>query len=179
VQGAVPVVGGQGEVGYQPVLASISAGALLQLTPSLAAGGESAVLDFDSRVTHWDEPAAPLEFPKAFSLDRSNVVVHQFGSTLHVPLGQPVVAGGLTLGPAGDGAAAGHPPGGVAPGVGGAGEAGGLTGGAGIHPADVRASQQLYLIVTVTAASPSGGAVQPGGGQGAGGGAGVGGGGRQ
>lgn len=156
VQSAVPVVGGQ-EVGYQPVLASISAGALLQLTPSLAANKESAVVDFDSRVTHWDEPAAPLEFPRAFSLDRSNVVVHQFGSTLQVPLGRPVVAGGLTLGPAGDGnSAAGHATNNVE--AGGIGE-GGLSGGAGGRPAGdpARAGQQLYLILTITAAAPPAG----------------------
>lgn len=105
VQGAVPVVGGQ-EVGYQPIVNFFNAGALLEVTPSLVPGDEVAVLDLQSYVTRWDEPGPPIEFPQAFAIERTNVVVHQFGSTVQAPLGKPIVAGGLTLDTS-EGAAAG------------------------------------------------------------------------
>jgi hypothetical protein len=122
VTSAIPVVGSG--VGYQPVLAVPNVGVVLQVTPSLLPGMEAAILDVQSTVTGWNEPeqlpfvgsdsppTAKLEGhmgaqtltqepggSPSVTIDRADVPTHQLAATLRVPLGEPVLVGGLTLQP--------------------------------------------------------------------------------
>jgi hypothetical protein len=122
VTSAIPVVGSG--VGYQPVLAVPNVGVVLQVTPSLLPGTEAAILDVQSTVTGWKEPeqlpfvggdsppTAKLEGrtgsqtltqepggSASVTIDRADIPTHQLAATLRVPLGEPVLVGGLTLQP--------------------------------------------------------------------------------
>lgn len=116
--GAIPVVGNQ-EPGYQPITAVPQAGAVLQITPRLSADGKSAVIDVRNSVVEEDEaepPAAFLAAPSGgvnqakqqeaqtapsgtLNIDRVNLLVQQFMTTVRVPTGKPVLLGGLTRDP--------------------------------------------------------------------------------
>jgi hypothetical protein len=116
VLSAIPVVGS--EPGYQPIVSTPQIGVLLQVTPQLLPKARAAVLDVQSFVTRTDEAPAPFPFlssqtiggkteegkpaparQQTLSLDRVNLVAHQLATTLRVPLGSPVLVGGLTLEP--------------------------------------------------------------------------------
>jgi hypothetical protein len=118
VTGAVPVVGGGPEgVGYQPIIANPQSGAVLQVTPQLLPMHDThaAVLDVCSVVTRSEGPAETLTFMSGaqagvkrddrfasttgITLDRVNMSVAQLATTLRVPLGTPVLVGGLTRQP--------------------------------------------------------------------------------
>ena len=87
-------------VGYQPVMQATNLGALLQVTPTVGPGGESIVLDLRSRVVRQSgQPGQPIDFRGVVPLDRLNIVVQQFMTTLHLPLGQPRLIAGSTLEP--------------------------------------------------------------------------------
>lgn len=116
--GAIPVVGGPG-AGYQPITAVPQAGAVLQITPRLSADGKSAVIDVRNSVVEEDEaepPAAFLAAPSGgvnqakqqeaqtapsgtLNIDRVNLLVQQFMTTVRVPTGKPVLLGGVTRDP--------------------------------------------------------------------------------
>ena len=121
VTSAIPVVGSG--IGYQPVISIPNVGVLLQVRPVVDRGSRTAVLSLASTVTRWgDQPASvsvggespPAEI-KEFgnenetsqvpagsaraTVDRPNIAAQQVASTLRVPLGQPVLVGGLTLDP--------------------------------------------------------------------------------
>ena len=118
--GAIPVIGSG--VGYQPVIEIPNVGALLEVRPALLPGGEAAMLDVQSTVTGWQEPGEPIEVGGDFepyettdpitgetthspggtasaSVDRVNMPAQQLAATTRVPLGKPVLIGGLTLRP--------------------------------------------------------------------------------
>ena len=101
-------------------------GVLLQVLPVVDQGSRTAVLSLTSTVTRWgDQPASvsvggespPAEI-KEFgnesetsqvpagsaraTVDRPNIAAHQVASSLRVPLGQPILVGGLTLDPTGE-----------------------------------------------------------------------------
>lgn len=129
LQGAIPVVA-TGGPGYQPLTISPHVGALLQVTPSVVPNGDSALLDVQSTVTHWDPLGEPVELfapgtqqergvvgdsglsaasaggiavagrgqgaLPVSQVDRMNVAAQQLATTLRVPLGRPVLVGGLT-----------------------------------------------------------------------------------
>ena len=123
ILGSVPVVGGG--VGYQPVTANVNIGALLQVCPAYISGMNSASVDIESTVTGWREGLEPVRLnsttppmdvpedatPGAPSikepgntnslivLDRVCMPAQQIACTLRVPLGKPVLVGGLTLDP--------------------------------------------------------------------------------
>jgi hypothetical protein len=92
---------------YNAVPQIVQAGAMLQLTPMLGQDGKQAVVDLQSVVSEWDEPAAgkevlePTTRPGAASaiVDRINVVVQQLRTTVQVPVGKPVLVGGMTFEP--------------------------------------------------------------------------------
>jgi hypothetical protein len=120
VRGAIPVVGSlapttselrlvqlaEGEtglatatgraVGYQPVVDRVHTGALLEVRPSLVAGTQRAVLDLRSYVTGWGAAEPEAVVPSGV-IDRPQIVAHQIATTIQATLGQPVIAGGLTL----------------------------------------------------------------------------------
>ncbi|NQT13929.1 MAG: hypothetical protein HQ582_14340 [Planctomycetes bacterium] len=121
VVGAIPVVGSA--PAYQPIMAVPNLGIILEVTPSLLPGADEAILDVYSTVTKWDEPDPPIQIGSRFpagqqpvgmagetvetpggtasvTVDRINIPTQQLATTLRVPLGKPVLVGGLTLDPA-------------------------------------------------------------------------------
>ena len=120
VIGAVPVVGSM--PAYQPIMAFVNVGVVLEATPTLLPGAEAAVLDLQSVVTGWREPEPPIQIGGSYppskrlspgtneieeepggtasiTVDRVNMPTQQLATTLRLPLGEPVLVGGLTLEP--------------------------------------------------------------------------------
>ncbi|MBX3411524.1 MAG: hypothetical protein KF708_02310 [Pirellulales bacterium] len=87
-------------VGYQPIVSTQHSGIMFEVTPITMPGQDAVVLDLRSIVSQW-QPAATgaVSFGGITHLDQSEVVSQQLATTIRVPLGQPVVAGGLTLEP--------------------------------------------------------------------------------
>ncbi len=101
----VPVQGGSSDVGYQPVITMQNSGVVLELTPTRLPGAEAVVLDLKSVATRWNEQPdeQPRDFHGVIKLDTTDVISQKLATTLRVPVGIPVVVGGLTLEPvAGD-----------------------------------------------------------------------------
>ena len=116
---AIPVVGSG--IGYQPVITIPNVGVLLEVRPLIVPGTKTVRLCVQSTVTQWRKPDPPLQigghFPPSeatepsgetiqqpggtasISVDRANMPTQQFAATMHVPLGKPVLLGGLTLSP--------------------------------------------------------------------------------
>ena len=103
IQGAIPVVGGGAEVGYQPLLLRPHLGAFLQVTPSILIGGENVLLDLQSSVTRWDKPGEPAVLNSTASdkpvvqIDRPKISSQEFATSLRTSLDTPVVVGGMTF----------------------------------------------------------------------------------
>ncbi|HTU24150.1 MAG TPA: hypothetical protein VMF30_02055 [Pirellulales bacterium] len=106
LQGGIPVVGG-GVPAYQATVLTPQLGALLQVTASGLPGDEAALLNLRSSVARGDEPRKPVKFLEggvgdqsdlpAVQVDRLNVAVQQFATTVRVPYGQPMLVGGMTF----------------------------------------------------------------------------------
>jgi hypothetical protein len=104
LQGAVPVVGGNAPA-YQPVVVTPHVGALLQVTPSVLPGNDGVMLDIHSSVTRLDQSEKPVELQgtgdadgkTVVQVDRMNARAQQLATSLRVPLGQPVLAGGMSF----------------------------------------------------------------------------------
>jgi len=117
IHGAIPVIGSG--VGYQPVVEVPNVGVLLEVCPSLSPQHESVLLDVKSTVTDWGQPDRPLEIGSRFppaevkdaitgettkepggtawtTVDRVNLPTQQLATTLRLPLGRPVLVGGVT-----------------------------------------------------------------------------------
>lgn len=87
-------------VGYQPTITVHHAGATLEVTPTRLPSENGIVLDLRSVVSRWNElPDAKIDFRGVVQLDRTDVVTQQLATTIKVPTGKPVLAGGLTLEP--------------------------------------------------------------------------------
>jgi len=90
---------------YNPDAQIIQSGAMIQITPMLGQDGKEAVVDVQSVVCEWDTPPAPTEIrtpttrPTSEMLDRMNVLVQQLRTTVQVPMGKPVLVGGMTFEP--------------------------------------------------------------------------------
>jgi hypothetical protein len=104
VTGMIPVVGGtEKSVGYQPFVAMIQEGAALQVTPISNRSGKFITLDAHSRVTLVQpverEPAEVDHEVKALvsAIDRPEVLTHRLSTTLRVPVGHPMLIGGMTF----------------------------------------------------------------------------------
>ena len=97
VTSAIPVVGGPG-TGYQPVVAFPNAGVLLQVTPLILPGGQAASLDVQSTVTAWQTPESVnvSDGGTSLSIDRVRLAANQIATTVRIPVGKPVLVGGLT-----------------------------------------------------------------------------------
>lgn len=102
---AEPVVA-EGTVGCDPQMSSVLAGAALQVRAVLSPDGGSATLDLYSFVTDLKEMRSkPLpdfgqtqDSAQTLKLDveMPSVFVHTFATTAKVPLGKPVLIGGMT-----------------------------------------------------------------------------------
>ena len=107
-------------VGYQPIMNSPLSGAVLQITPQLIPNTQSVLLDLSSSVTRPEISPEPIHFlgsdtlngnkngeeksparggQSGMNLDRVNTVVGQLATTLIVPLGEPMLVGGLSREP--------------------------------------------------------------------------------
>ena len=125
VHGAIPVVGSG--VGYQPVIRIPNVGLVLEIRPTVDRGMKTALVDIDSTVTRWRKPDRALRVGTRFSpsemeysydgakerveepggegsvdVDRVNLPTQQFAASVRVPLGKPILVGGLTLSPTTD-----------------------------------------------------------------------------
>ncbi len=101
--GGVGTVGGSGRsVGYQPVVQSPNFGILLEIRPTLIPGGDPAIVDLRSTLTapaeqHAVDRLSPTARDRLVPLvDRLAIERQELATTLSVPLGQPVLVGGLT-----------------------------------------------------------------------------------
>ena len=117
---AIPVVGGG--IGYSPVVQAPNAGVVVELRPTVAPGGTTAIIDVQSFVTRWGRPQATAQVgeawpanqvvegtvaPKKEALDpagsascpvqQPTMPAQQLATTARVPLGKPVVLGGMTF----------------------------------------------------------------------------------
>ncbi|GEM_PF-1918689 len=97
-------------VGYQPVIETPNLGVLLQIRPTLIPNDDRAIVDLRSTLTVLGksasesgesvQPQQDLLVPK---VDRVAIETQELATTLSVPLGEPVLAGGLTyIGPSAD-----------------------------------------------------------------------------
>jgi hypothetical protein len=122
ITSAIPVIGSG--VGYQPVIQVPNAGVVLEVRPTVAPAAETALLDVRSTVTRWGKPEPTAHIGAAWPpselkegeqetvpvpegsasvpVDRPVMPAHQMAATIRVPLGRPVVLGGLTFAPAED-----------------------------------------------------------------------------
>ena len=100
---------GNNVAGYSPSTAIVQAGTALQITPLVSADEKSAVVDVESIASDWLSPAEYSNFTPvgmanqaagtAASLDRMNMLVQQLRTTVRVPVGRPVLVGGMTADP--------------------------------------------------------------------------------
>ncbi len=103
VSDAEPVVSEQA-VGYNPELASFLVGALLEVTPSLAADRTGVTVDLRSVVSETEtmrtSPVSSREGRNAESsfveVDLPQFLLQTFRTTLRAPLGKAVLVGGMT-----------------------------------------------------------------------------------
>jgi hypothetical protein len=99
--GVVPVVGGA-TAAYQPTTVIPNIGVVLQITPTLSHDAESATLDVQTALTHWQGPDQPAVAGSEAEVDRVHMPTQQFATTLRAPLNKPVLAGGVSLVEQGD-----------------------------------------------------------------------------
>jgi hypothetical protein len=90
--------GGNGaQVGYQPIVDKPNLGVLLEIRPTYLRDAGDAIVDLKSTLTNADEqvlPAGNGTMPP--TVDRIAIGTHEFATTLRMPLGKPVLVGGLT-----------------------------------------------------------------------------------
>lgn len=97
--------GGNGSrVGYQPIVNAENFGALLEIRPTLIRGEDTAVVDLKSTITVPAEPvrdhtAVRGEVPLVPAVDRIAIETQELASSFRMPLGKPVLVGGLTYVP--------------------------------------------------------------------------------
>lgn len=111
VTGITPVLGGgtDPKVGYSATTSVVQEGAAFQVTPLTSTNAKYVVLDIHSRVSRMiksnarhPEASAEKETPNAAgeaaapTLDQSVLAVHRLSTTLRVPTGQVLLAGGLS-----------------------------------------------------------------------------------
>jgi hypothetical protein len=91
-------------VGYQPIVETSNIGALLEIRPTLMPGQDFAVVDLKSTVTGGGDRMADSEQHDSAALapqvDRVAVEIVEFATSLRMPLGKPILVGGLSYAPA-------------------------------------------------------------------------------
>lgn len=104
VLSVVPVVGADA-IGLQPVISMPNIGVLLEVKPTLLPDEETAILNLVSTVTSTGSGTETFEMVSQASeeshttlkLDRLNLDTQRLATTVRVPLGQPVLVGGLSV----------------------------------------------------------------------------------
>lgn len=117
ITSAVPTVG-FGSVGYAPQVSIPNVGLLLQVHPSLVSG-DQAIVNLESTITRLREAGQPVRLSSTFQpaegglegqgtikvpggetavvIDRVNLQAECLATTIRVPLGKPVLVGGMTV----------------------------------------------------------------------------------
>lgn len=112
VVNAIPTVG-FGAIGYSPVVACPNIGVLLQVRPTVDPNRKTAVLNLTSTFTEWQDPGDAVVIKTEFqggqkdglvlkggasemSIDRVNLKAQHLGTTVRLPVGQPVLIGGMS-----------------------------------------------------------------------------------
>ena len=90
----------QRSVGYQPIVEKPNVGALLEIRPTLVRDSNTAIVDLKATVTG-SATAAPTVSPAPGppEIDRVAIQSQVLATTLRVPVGEPVLVGGLTYAP--------------------------------------------------------------------------------
>ena len=108
----IPVVGGNAG-GYQPIVKMPNVGVLLQANTLVTPDRKQAIIDVQSIVTNWEKPEPSLKLEtqtrrtsddRAGSvggiaraeIDRINLKTQQLATSLQLPVGKPVLVGGLS-----------------------------------------------------------------------------------
>jgi type II secretory pathway component GspD/PulD (secretin) len=97
-----------------PTVKQVQSGVMLEVLPTLQAGRDSAVVDVKTRLAEWNDPGH-VELSSSMSttqpgnravagagssgIDRLNMVTQDLKTAVRMPLGKPVLVGGLTLDP--------------------------------------------------------------------------------
>ena len=92
------------KVGYQPIIEKPNLGALLEIRPTLMQGSATAVVDLKSTITVSAERKTRQSESGSWQStaptpDRIAIETQEFATTLRVPLGTPVLVGGMTYEP--------------------------------------------------------------------------------
>jgi len=99
------------QVGYQPVIEKPNLGALLEIRPTRSpSNGQSpsAVVDLKSTITSPARPQPELDGNAQSAaiapvVDRIAIETQEFATTFRMPLGKPILVGGLTYAPPSEG----------------------------------------------------------------------------
>jgi hypothetical protein len=86
-------------VGYQPIIEKPNFGVTMEIRPTLVLDAKAAVIDLKSMVTFPGQEPATVEAaaaPGMPSVDRLAIQSQELATTLRVPLGEPVLVGGMT-----------------------------------------------------------------------------------
>lgn len=91
----------QRSVGYQPVIKSVNFGSLLEIRPTQLVGSKTVVADLKSTITVAATPkqkeAAVNRGQGVPEVDQVAVETQELSTTLRMPLGEPVLVGGMTF----------------------------------------------------------------------------------
>jgi hypothetical protein len=106
-----PVVA-QDAVAYNPEITQVRVGAMLEVTPTLETTLDTAVVDVRSQVVDWSEPTEADQMPRQTSaskqavgsdlrvvVERLNLLNQDFRTTARLPVGKPILVGGMTSEP--------------------------------------------------------------------------------
>jgi hypothetical protein len=104
-----PIVG-DGAVAFDPTVASVLSGVVLQISPQLVPGSDSAIVDVQTTASEWAEhespittngaaTSAPSSAQATASVDRVNMLSAEMKTTARVPLRKKMIVGGMTLDP--------------------------------------------------------------------------------
>jgi hypothetical protein len=112
----VTAVVGTNSAAYEPASDTLNSGLVLQVTPLLNSAHSAAMLDINSSFAEFDPDAAakgdagaglPLAADRAVdagsAVDRVRSLTQELRTTVSVPLGRPVLIGGMTLDPSAKG----------------------------------------------------------------------------
>jgi hypothetical protein len=99
--------GGNNAVAYDPQSSVVQAGMHLEVTPVLTPDATTVMLDVQSVVSDWakkDEirSAQPTTHPSGFQppeVDRVRMNVQQLRTSVAMPIGKPIIVGGMTFAP--------------------------------------------------------------------------------
>jgi hypothetical protein len=88
--------GRDSKVGYQPIVEKPNLGVLLEIRPTWMRTDDTVVVDLKSTLTVPGPQAASTSGGAPPTVDRIAIDTNEFATTLRMPLGKPILVGGLT-----------------------------------------------------------------------------------